>query len=211
MRREDITGQLFGRLTAVSYAGDRKWNCLCECSTRVVVYTQQLKNGHSTSCGCFRKEHLSGLKTKNLVGMKFGRLDVISHAGTSNKNKAKWLCRCDCGKPTTVIGSGLLNGTTSSCGCLRTELAAKGDLLTLQGKYSESFRLLSFLDSLRLREVQFGFADAAVESQRLLLGIRWLVERRFHAVAPSVTGQVTCQHQLEPMAWRPVQNEEHGR
>lgn len=144
MRREDITGQLFGRLTAISYAGDRKWNCLCECGASTVVYTQQLKNGNSKSCGCFRKEHLSGLKTKDLVGMKFGRLSVISHCGTTAKNKAKWLCRCDCGKTSRVVGSGLMNGTTSSCGCLKAELTRERRFVDLTGRIFGKLSVIEF-------------------------------------------------------------------
>lgn len=117
MRREDITGQLFGRLTAVSYAGDRRWNCVCVCGASTCVSTQQLKNGHSTSCGCFRKEYLSMLKTVDLSGRKFGRLTVISHAGATKQAKAKWNCICECGTEKAVVGSALVNGSLISCGC----------------------------------------------------------------------------------------------
>lgn len=32
-----------------------------------------------------------------------------------------WLCQCDCGKQTIVIGSKLQSGNTRSCGCLRRD------------------------------------------------------------------------------------------
>jgi hypothetical protein len=55
------------------------------------------------------------------VGKRYGRLVVVARAG-SNKNKnAKWLCLCDCGNYTTVVGNKLRSGHTQSCGCLYVE------------------------------------------------------------------------------------------
>lgn len=34
---------------------------------------------------------------KNLVGMRFSRLEVICEAGRNNSGGVKWECRCDCG------------------------------------------------------------------------------------------------------------------
>jgi len=43
---------------------------------------------------------------------------VIGRA--ANKGvKVAWICKCDCGKETTVLGSSLRIGDTKSCGCLR--------------------------------------------------------------------------------------------
>lgn len=55
---EDLTGQKFGRLTAVRYIGKSKgkqtmWECLCDCGNTVNVQQQNLKNGHTKSCGCY--------------------------------------------------------------------------------------------------------------------------------------------------------------
>jgi hypothetical protein len=36
-----------------------------------------------------------------------------------------WLCRCDCGNEREVTGSALMNGTSTSCGCLRRELSSQ--------------------------------------------------------------------------------------
>jgi hypothetical protein len=61
-------------------------------------------------------------RTHQLLGMRFGRLTVVSFAGVRGK-KRRWHCRCDCGNVTEVITAGLVSGTTASCGCLRAELA----------------------------------------------------------------------------------------
>lgn len=59
----------------------------------------------------------------DLVGMKFGRLTVIRKASDGSVSRAKWLCRCDCGKEKSVLGSNLRHGRTLSCGCFRSETA----------------------------------------------------------------------------------------
>lgn len=57
MCREDIAGRRFGLLTVVrpdpdSKNGKTKWICVCDCGATRSVYTYNLKNGHTTSCGC---------------------------------------------------------------------------------------------------------------------------------------------------------------
>ena len=54
-RFQDITGQKFGKLTAISYEiidSKSYWNCLCDCGNKVRVAGSNLKNGHTSSCGC---------------------------------------------------------------------------------------------------------------------------------------------------------------
>lgn len=57
----DLTGQRFGRWTVQSIAssdGNRvRWNCLCDCGGTKTVTTGKLRNGESSSCGCFRREN----------------------------------------------------------------------------------------------------------------------------------------------------------
>ena len=57
MRREDMTGRKFGLLTVVRPDPDAKnwktkWICQCDCGSVRSVYTYNLKNGHTKSCGC---------------------------------------------------------------------------------------------------------------------------------------------------------------
>jgi hypothetical protein len=60
---------------------------------------------------------MSNPKIIDLVGQTFGRLTVISFAG-SEKKRALWLCRCVCGNEVIAIGKYLRKGTKKSCGCL---------------------------------------------------------------------------------------------
>lgn len=54
----------------------------------------------------------------DLVGRKFGRLQVKSFAGIHPKHKTSmWLCDCECSAEYTTAGTRMLSGMTSSCGC----------------------------------------------------------------------------------------------
>lgn len=57
---------------------------------------------------------------QDLTGLKFGKLRVLKRA-PSIPDGAMWLCLCDCGSVSVKRGSGLHNGKTQSCGCLRGE------------------------------------------------------------------------------------------
>lgn len=60
---------------------------------------------------------------KNIVGNRYGRLVVIEKVPSNgNREKAKWVCRCDCGNKTVVSGDALKRGNSKSCGCYRKEL-----------------------------------------------------------------------------------------
>lgn len=73
-------------------------------------------------------------KRLNLVGEKFGRLEVIADAGNNEYGEAMWLCRCDCGNVKIIYRGNLRNNHTKSCGCLQKELISK---LNKDKKFSE--------------------------------------------------------------------------
>lgn len=54
------------------------------------------------------------------TGNRYGRLLVLYRVENDN-NRAKWHCKCDCGKECDVIGKSLRKGLTKSCGCLQKE------------------------------------------------------------------------------------------
>lgn len=57
---KDITGQKFGRLTALyrlhNTKGRTKWFCICECGNIKEVQISHLIKNNIKSCGCLRKE-----------------------------------------------------------------------------------------------------------------------------------------------------------
>jgi len=61
-----------------------------------------------------------------MIGKKFGMLTVVSEFDKNKSGNVRWLCRCDCGKESIVVGSKLRNGHTKSCGCLKISPIAQG-------------------------------------------------------------------------------------
>jgi len=68
---------------------------------------------------------MTQFKIRDLTDQVFGRLLVVSHAGTGSSRKALWYCRCECGNTLTVRSGSLVNGNTNSCGCLKVEILAE--------------------------------------------------------------------------------------
>jgi hypothetical protein len=65
----DLTGQTFGRLTALSRAEDSKcgrsrWLCSCTCGNEGTIQSCSLINGNTKSCGCFKSEQSSLIRRK---------------------------------------------------------------------------------------------------------------------------------------------------
>lgn len=116
----DRTGQRYGKLTVVSYVGNRKWKCICDCGKETVAQGNNLRSGHTVSCGCARKDTGEKL-TQDLTGMKFNRLTAIRPAEKSRTGETRWVCLCDCGKEVIVQSNNLKSGLVKSCGCYRHE------------------------------------------------------------------------------------------
>lgn len=122
----DETGHKFDRLTVIERSGSdtqekATWLCECECGKQTVVTGVYLRSGHTKSCGCLRREHI----TKEMTGQKFGRLTVIKRAGSDKWGAAAWLCKCECGNEVVTTGARLRSGNVKSCGCFRDELTGE--------------------------------------------------------------------------------------
>lgn len=122
----DLTGQKFGRLTVLEYAGYKKfksgqqhnvWRCQCECGNETIVSVGALQNSKKStkSCGCLQKESIKK-RIIDLTGQNFGKLTVIKYSHNESGH-SHWLCQCECGKKSITSGSSLKNGLTKSCGC----------------------------------------------------------------------------------------------
>jgi len=124
---KDLTGQRFGRLTAIKPTNKRSggmvvWQCSCDCGEMTFVAIGNLSNGNVQSCGCLRREKMS----KDLTGKQFGRLTVLQK--TTRRDSSShivWKCKCHCGKICYVGSSVLLSKKTQSCGCLHREKMAR--------------------------------------------------------------------------------------
>ena len=66
----DLIGQKFGRLTVIKQMGKNRWRnikwlCLCDCGDQSVVYSGNLRNNSTQSCGCLQKESITSRSTKH--------------------------------------------------------------------------------------------------------------------------------------------------
>jgi hypothetical protein len=123
----DLTGRRFGRLIVLSLYGRDKygnttWKCKCECGNETIVVRRSLCNHNTQSCGCLHRELQSKRFLKDLTGQIFERLTVIKRHGKDGRGEALWLCKCECGNETIVLGSNLRTKHTRSCGCLGLEI-----------------------------------------------------------------------------------------
>lgn len=117
----DITGQRFGTLTVLRLldekgpTGQAIWECQCDCGKIVKARGTSLRYGEVSSCG---SAACRGLE-KDMTGMVFGKLTVISKSDFKNSysNHTYWNCKCECGNTCIVMGANLRKGHTTSCGC----------------------------------------------------------------------------------------------
>ena len=58
--KRDLTGQKYGRLTFVSYAGKSKWVVKCDCGTIKTIQSYDVLKGLVVSCGCYHHEIMKG-------------------------------------------------------------------------------------------------------------------------------------------------------
>lgn len=124
-RKIDITGQKFGRLTALNIAGkdsrgETIWHCICDCGNEKDVLSSNLRKGLTQSCGCLQKER-AGKKTpiKDLSNQRFGKLVAQYPTSKRLNGQVVWHCLCDCGNETEVRSYNLVSGKTFSCGCMK--------------------------------------------------------------------------------------------
>ena len=121
---DDLVGMRFGYLTVIertqSERGALAWVCRCACGKTVIRETGLLDKSPNASCGC--KQNVS--LREDITGKKFGRLTAL-YFDESPKAGTHWMCRCDCGKETSVRLQSLKTGETQSCGCRAIEIRSR--------------------------------------------------------------------------------------
>ncbi len=126
--KENLIGLKFGMLTVIEEAEPyispkgakfSRWLCRCDCGNEKIATTSYLKNGKTNNCGCQTRNKKSKAKIKDITGERFGKLTVLELSHINHC--AYWKCKCDCGNEVIVSSHNLQDGTTRSCGCIRTE------------------------------------------------------------------------------------------
>lgn len=130
----DLTGQTFGRLTAVRYLGRSRWECKCACGNTHTVDAGNLKRGRVTSCGCAARDsgHRNAQKMaerKNISGKTINSILVLNRTERKQGSQYYYHCKCLlCGKEFDAVGAAIVRGDTKSCGCYQKKV--KSDLIT---------------------------------------------------------------------------------
>ena len=59
-KTQDLVGRKFGRLKVLefeaAYVNGWYWRCICDCGNITFTSTHKLTSGHTSSCGCLRRE-----------------------------------------------------------------------------------------------------------------------------------------------------------
>ncbi len=98
----------------------------------------------------------------NLLGQKFGNLEVIGKAVyRAIKNPeliSAWICKCTCGRELPIVQGRLLGGIVTHCGCI-TKLARAS--LVKRGKPGSFYRVLGHYRhrAKRRTSIEFGLTD----------------------------------------------------
>lgn len=128
----DLTGQTFGYWTVLqrvenSKDGRAQWLCRCKCGNQKIISGTVLRNGHSKSCGCYKKQNPGRLK--DITNQRFGHLIALERMPIGFNNSYTgprfWKCQCDCGNITYANTHHLLAGEIQSCGCTKKSRGAE--------------------------------------------------------------------------------------
>jgi hypothetical protein len=76
-KRDDLTGQRFGRILVIEFShtasNSVRWRCRCDCGTEKLIAGSSLRRGSTVSCGCHRLEALRARSTKHGLMPRVGR------------------------------------------------------------------------------------------------------------------------------------------
>lgn len=101
-RISDLTGQRFGRLTVIEFAGQgkkgaSKWLCQCDCGGQKVVNRCDLQSGGTKSCGCLHQE-----RTEQTWYKKCGKLKTLCISCIRSAAPPELQCIWDASKATVL-------------------------------------------------------------------------------------------------------------
>lgn len=110
--------------------------CKCDiCGKIRPVRGTSLINGTSTACSQACKD--------NLIGQQFGNWTVIA----KDKSRPRYyICQCSCGTKKSVFSGSLKNGTSKSCGCLKSEKQKQQNKENALNHIGEKYGLLTVLE-----------------------------------------------------------------
>ncbi len=116
----DNIGEKYNELTIMDeFRKNNRIYCIAKCSCGESIETRKdsVTSGGTKSCGCKRKE--------DITGKRFTRLVAVKPIGRSKNGTVIWECKCNCGNVTKATLVDLKDRNVQSCGCLRSEVSSK--------------------------------------------------------------------------------------
>ncbi len=113
---KDITGNVYGSLTVLhldkinSKNRQARWWCKCECGNEVSVRSTNLLRGHTTSCGCLKKDIEQQLQWQKASAKMRGAIGGTMYAmltdklSAANKSGVRGVTKLKNGKYGAYIG-----------------------------------------------------------------------------------------------------------
>lgn len=127
---KELSNKVFGALIILSLDEERSkasgrgyWFYKCEvCGKMGSKRSDDFVRKAWKHCGC-----LNNNVVKDETGNIYGYLTVLHKAeGSAKAGQVRWVCQCKCGNITTVLGTMLRYGSTTSCGCKGKESERRG-------------------------------------------------------------------------------------
>lgn len=118
--------------------------CKCDvCGNIRPVRGTALINGTSTACS----KHCSD----SLNGLTFGEWTVLKE----DKSRPRYyICQCSCGTVKSVFGPSLKNGSSKSCGCLKSKLIKERFQVAAESHIGEKHGLLT-IESCKVKDENY--------------------------------------------------------
>lgn len=116
----------------------------------------------------------------NLEGQRFGSLTVVKRIPVK-KGKSRFVCLCDCGQESVVIGSDLNSGNTTSCGCYKRTTGFTANLIHggAAGDMAGSYRSWRSMKQRCIDPSSRGWCDYGAKG--ITVCERWMTYENFYS------------------------------
>ena len=123
------------------------WKCQCSnCNNILSVRSDGLKRLPKSCPNC---------RYPNLIGQRFGQLLVLSKGKADSNGHIYWNCQCDCGKIKEISGTNLIQGYTSSCGCLHSKITSELHFKDISGQRFGKLTAIKRVDNAEDKRVKW--------------------------------------------------------
>lgn len=119
--------------------------------------------------GVYKLKKASQANLSDLTGEIYGELKVLERDTTKN-NDTYWICQCSCGTKISALARSLKDGTTRSCGCIKSFGEKRiGEILNRNGiSFIKEYNFKDLVSD-KDQRLRFDFAIFDKESLKCLI------------------------------------------